>query len=38
MIIPAILEKDIKECERKIKLVEGACSAVQIDIDRKSVV
>ncbi|HOD01509.1 MAG TPA: LOG family protein [bacterium] len=32
MIIPAILEKDIKECERKIKLVEGACSAVQIDI------
>ena len=32
MIIPAILEKDIKECERKIKLVEGACPAVQIDI------
>ena len=32
MIIPAILEKDIKECERKIKLVEDVCSAVQIDI------
>ena len=32
MIIPAILEKDIKECDRKIKLVEGACPAVQIDI------
>ena len=32
MIIPAILEKDIKECERKIKLVEDVCSTVQIDI------
>jgi len=32
MIIPAILEKDIKECERKIKLVEDVCSTAQIDI------
>src|SRR3990170_4634222 len=31
-VIPAILEKDFSEIEKKIKLIEGKCEWVQIDI------